>query len=123
MACIFSSKVQLPTFFNLLLPLLPIIMFWVIEAMHAAHMYVMEIRTKELEKILGLRSEDFEIPNEYTYYSGTHYETITMKIKTLLYAFFRMETVFVFYLFLILITIVLNFIAKDVYKPLAQANS
>ncbi|HEX9653633.1 MAG TPA: hypothetical protein VGA99_07975 [bacterium] len=88
---------------GMILSLLPILMFWIIEAMQASHMKIMEMRVAELEKLWTGNSSKIKSPNDLLFYGSHQYQSSKVKFDVFIFALFRMETVFAFYLLLALI--------------------
>ena len=95
---------------GLILSLLPIVLFWVLEAMQASHMKIMELRVAELEKLWAGNLSKIKSPNDLLFYGSHQYQSSKVKFDVFIFALFKMETVFAFYLLLAIINFVVGII-------------
>jgi len=100
-----------------LLTLLPIILFWLVEGMQASHMKIMELRVVELEKIWLKEKSELKKAKDLLFYDSHQYQSAKIKFNLFLFALFKMETVFPFYLMLGVINVlVLLFFTLKFYN-------
>ncbi|MFQ5676218.1 MAG: hypothetical protein ACE5G1_10005 [bacterium] len=85
---------------GMILTMLPVVMFWIIEGMQASHMKIMELRVAELEKLWAANESQVKNSTELLFYGSHQYQSSRIKFNLFVYALFKMETVFSFYLLL-----------------------
>ncbi len=96
--------------------ILPIALFWFLEAMQASHMKILELRVTELEKLWVNDESKIKEKRDVLFYGSHQYQSSKVKINLFIYALFRMETVFTFYLILAglsVVSLAFRFIATD----------
>lgn len=81
--------------------ILPIALFWFLEAMQASHMKILELRVTELEKLWVNEESKIKNKKDILFYGSHQYQSSKVKLNLFVYALFRMETVFIFYLILV----------------------
>lgn len=114
-----SNKIILLNYEGLILTILPVIMFWIIEGMQASHMKIMELRVAELEKLWLTDKSEINNHADLLFYGSHQYQSAKIKFNLFVYALFKMETVFSFYLLLAIINaiVVLFFIVTFPIGP------
>lgn len=113
------NKIILLNYEGVILTILPVIMFWIIEGMQASHMKIMELRVAELEKLWLTDKSEIKNPTDLLFYGSHQYQSAKIKFNLFVYALFKMETVFSFYLLLAIIDaiVVLFFIVSFPINP------
>lgn len=91
---------------GLVLTLLPILMFWIIEGMQASHMRIMELRVAELEKLWLTDQSQIKKPQDLLFYGSHQFQSSKVKLNMFVFALFKMETVFAFYLLLAVLDVI-----------------
>ena len=94
--------------------ILAIALFWFLEAMQASHMKILELRVTELEKLWVNEESKIKDKRDILFYGSHQYQSSKVKLNLFVYALFRMETVFTFYLILVALSIV-SLILKSVF--------
>ncbi len=100
-----SGRVVTFNFHGIVLSLLPLFLFWVIEAFQASHMKIMELRVAELEKLWAQQESKIKKPTDLLFYGSHQYQSSRIKFNMFMYALFKMETVYAFYLLLVVINL------------------
>lgn len=113
------NKIILLNYEGVILTILPVILFWIIEGMQASHMKIMELRVAELEKLWLTDKSAIENPTDLLFYGSHQYQSAKIKFNLFVYALFKMETVFSFYLLLAIIDaiVVLFFLVSFPISP------
>lgn len=91
---------------GLVLTLLPVLMFWILEATQASHMKIMELRVAELEKLWLTDQSQIKKPQDLLFYGSHQYQSSKVKLNMFFFALFKMETVFSFYLLLAVLDVI-----------------
>jgi len=92
--------------FGFFYSILPITLFWFLEALQASHMKILELRVEELEKLWVNEESKIKNKRDILFYGSHQYQSSKVKLNLFVYALFRMETVFTFYLILVGLTVV-----------------
>jgi len=101
-----SNEMLLLNWQGIILTLLPVLMFWTIEGMQASHMKIMELRVAELEKLWLTDQSQIKKPQDLLFYGSHQYQSSKVKLNMFVFALFKMETVFSFYLLLAVIDVI-----------------
>lgn len=101
-----STTISLTAQQALLLPLLPIALFWLLDGMQHAFLTLHFRRASRLEQGLLSGAYDELEPGDCFLFLGTHWTTSFQKLRFLLQALFLFETVVVFYALLLAATLV-----------------
>lgn len=101
-----SNETLLLNWQGIILTLLPALMFWIIEGMQASHMKIMELRVAELEKLWLTDQSQIKKPQDLLFYGSHQYQSSKVKLNMYVFALFKMETVFSFYLLLAVIDVI-----------------
>ncbi len=88
---------------GVVLTILPVVMFWIIEGMQASHMKIVELRVVELEKLWLTEKSEIKKTTDLLFYGSHQYQSARIKFNIFVYALFKMETVFSFYLLLAIV--------------------
>ena len=95
-----SNKTILLNYQGFVLTMIPVIMFWIIEGLQASHMKIMELRVAELEKLWLSDESEVATSADLLFYGSHQYQSSKVKFNLFVFALFKMETVFPFYLLL-----------------------
>lgn len=101
-----SDKFQLEFIKKLILPIIPILFFWILEAFSRTSRELHGIKGIEIEKMIAENNYELMRPIETFLLSGYTLIQYKSKVRYFFISFFLREYVFVFYLTLIAVTLV-----------------
>ena len=87
-----------------------IVVFWLYEGINSVHTLLFEERARMLETLLISGEYSVANPEKYFAVYGNQYITLNDKSRKFLIGCFRMETIFVFYVVLIILSLLILFI-------------
>jgi hypothetical protein len=101
LAVLLTEKMKADFSDQIILTLLPVFTFWLYDGISAGQAIMWERRAMKLERLLFTENKDVLEPEILLYRVGHYHITFKEKIECFATAIFTMETVFVFYLALV----------------------
>jgi hypothetical protein len=107
LALIGSEKLEFSNIAAVFLIVVPVILFWIIESLSQAFIRINEDRAIVLEKMLTSKTiENSSISEDIFIISGWKNLSYKMKVKTFLFAFMQSESIIIFYIPVMIFTLI-----------------
>jgi hypothetical protein len=106
LAAIFSGNITGSTWEKLFITVLPVATFWLYEGLSGGQILLWEERVLQLERLLATGASGPTDPLPLFYRTGHYSIPLKKKLMAFTRAVFLMETVFVFYVFLCVLSVV-----------------
>ena len=101
-----TGSVALSSKQQVLISLLPIVLFWILDAFQHCFIYLHQLRAAELERVIALDTWDHYDPVRFSLLAGWSQLSYKAKMRSLLHCTFAAESVVGFYLLLAVATVV-----------------